>query len=200
MKTQTLIIVALIGVACLGLITVVGCAGLAFVGFRSMDSSISPAVDKLFVAIEQEQLGATYDSETSAEFRQAVTREQLIELGQKINTRLGSLKTKSMRQFHVRQLNADQFAEVSYHATFEHGSGTIDTRWKREGAEWKLVHLNVNSPEFAKDSATAKCPHCGEPHTASAKFCPKCGKSLAAKPADEKATAPTETTGSKSND
>lgn len=206
MKTQTIVIASLVGLACMGLLAVASCVGLVFIGYRSMDNSISPAVDKLFAAVEQEKLGNTYDLETSSDFRQAVTRDQFIELGRKIKTRLGLLKSKSMRQFHVRQVNANQFAEVSYAATFEHGNGTIDTRWKREGDEWKLVHLTVNSPEFLKDSVTAKCQHCSEPHTASAKFCPKCGKSLEAKPADEKTTmgkaddsaiAPAETSESK---
>jgi hypothetical protein len=70
------------------------------------------------------------------------------------------------------------YADVTYNATFDKGTGTISAKLKKSGNQWKVVGFHVNSPEFQKDLATSKCPHCGEPHTAKAKFCPKCGKPL----------------------
>lgn len=191
MKTQT-IVIGFIGVAVLGLMALVSCAGLLFFAFRGLDSSISPAVDKLFAAIDQDRIDQYYDSNTSSDFQQATTREQLADLAKLIKTRLGPLKSKSMRQFNVRQVNANQFAEINYNATFEHGSGTIAIRMKRDAGDWQLVSFTVNSPEFDKDRASGKCPLCGEPHTATAQFCPKCGKPLREKPKAEESAKPPE--------
>jgi hypothetical protein len=83
-----------------------------------------------------------------------------------------------MKSFNVRAVNADSFVDVSYNATFEKGAGTIVAKMKNEGGKWKLVHFQVNSPLFQQDVATEKCPKCGAPHPASARFCPACGAEI----------------------
>jgi hypothetical protein len=177
MKTKTIIIVVS---ACgaLAVAAVVSCAGFLFLTFRHLDAEISPTIDELFAAIADDSFVETYDTHTTSEFQQIVTREEYEELGLTIKTRLGFLKSKKMQHFVVRQNNATRYANVSYSATFEHGHGTITARFKKDGERWLLVRFHVNSPEFQKDFATGKCPHCGEPHTSHAKFFPKCGKPL----------------------
>jgi hypothetical protein len=178
MTTKKTLIIVLCSGAALFVAAIASCAGLLFVAFRNVDAAISPTVDELFAAIANDSFDQTYDTHTTSELQQATTRQRYEELGLSIKTRLGSLKSKSLQQFNVRQVNANRYADVAYNATFENGSGTITARFKKEGDRWLLVNFQVNSPEFQKDLATGKCPHCGEPHTSEAKFCPKCGKAL----------------------
>jgi len=178
MKTKTIVIVVVSACGALFIAAVASCAGFFFLTFRNMDTTLSPTIDELFAAIDNETFANTYDTHTTTELQQTVTRQQYGELGLTIKTRLGSLKSKSLRQFNVRQFNANRYADVVYNATFENGSGTISGRFKKDGDRWLVVSFRVNSPEFQKDLATGKCPYCGEPHTSNAKFCPKCGKPL----------------------
>ena len=177
MKTKTIVILAVSACGAL-FIAIAACAGVFFFTFRDMHATLSPTVDELFAAIEDGSFAATYDTHTTPELRQTVTREQYRDLGLTIKTRLGALKSKSLRQFNVRQMNAVGYADVAYNATFENGTGTISGRFKKVGDQWLIISFHVNSPEFQKDLATGKCPHCGEPHASSAKYCSKCGKAL----------------------
>ena len=178
MKTKTILIsvAAACGIAFIA--TIALCVGFLVFAFRGMDATLSPTVDELFAAIDNGKFVDTYNSHTSSELQKTVSREQYEELGLTIKTRLGSMKSKKLAQFNVRQVNANQFADLVYNAEFENGSGTIRAVFKKDGERWLLVGFHVNSPEFQKDLATGKCPHCSEPHTAGAKFCPKCGKPL----------------------
>jgi hypothetical protein len=188
MKTQSIIALVLVIAGGLFLSVVALCAGSLFFTFRAMDSSISPMIDELFVAIDDDKFAETYDTHTTPEFRKVASREQYVQIGQTIKTRLGKLKSKTMSRFNVQQRNANQFADVVYSGTFENGTGTISAKLRKVGDQWQLVAFHVNSPEFTKDLATAKCHHCGQPHAADAKFCPKCGKPLTGE--TEKAVEP----------
>ena len=179
MKTKTIVILVVSACGALFIAAIVSCAGFFFLTFRNMDATLSPTIDELFAAIDNDTFAEMYDTHTSSELQKTVTREQFEELGLTIETRLGSLKSKSLRQFNVRQNNANRYADVVYNATFGNGSGTISGRFKKDGDRWLVVNFHVNSPEFQKDLTTGKCFHCGEPHTSNAKFCPKCGKPLA---------------------
>ena len=179
MKNQTIVIFALIGLAVAFLLLVVVCAGTLVFSLGQASATVSPAVDKIFADLDRDP-GQAYDTHTSAEFRRVTSREEFITLGQRIKTRLGKLQSKSMRQLHSRQMNANRYTDVTYQATFEQGTGTISLRLQAEGDRWVLVSFQVNSPEFDKDAATGKCPHCGQPHPKDAQFCPQCGKELTA--------------------
>jgi hypothetical protein len=179
MKNQTIIIVALIGLAVAFLVLGAICVGTLVLLVGKASASVSPAVDQIFADLDRDP-GQAYDNHTSAEFRRATSRDEFITLGQRIKTRLGKLQSKSMRHLHSRQVNANSFTDVTYQATFEEGTGTISLRLQAEGDRWVLVSFQVNSPEFDKDAATGKCPHCGQPHPQKAQFCPQCGKELTA--------------------
>ena len=174
MNTKTIVAIVLAAGGVLAIALFALCAGALFLAFRNMDATLCPTVDELFAAIDNRTFTETYDTHTSAEFQKVVTREQYADLGAAIRTRLGSLKSKSMRQFR----GSNRYADVVYNATFENGSGTIRGRFKKDGERWLVVGFRVDSPVFQDDLATGKCPDCGEPHTSNAKFCPKCGKSL----------------------
>lgn len=193
MKARSIIaLVVLLGGGLLVSVVVL-CAGSLYFAFQAMDSSITPTIDELFVAIDSDKFVETYDTHTTPEFQQVASREQYAQIGQTIKTRLGKLKSKSMSRFNVQQRNATQTADVAYSGTFEKGTGTITAKLRKVGDQWQLVAFHVNSPEFTKDMATAKCPHCGQPHAADAKFCPKCGKPLTAEAKEvEKVDEPNE--------
>ena len=178
MKTNTIVIIIVSACGALFIAAVASCAGFFFLSVRNLNATLSPTIDELFAAIDNDTFAETYDTRTTSELRKAVTREQYEELGLTIKTRLGTLKSKTLRQFNVRQFNADKYADAVYNANFENGSGTISGRFKQVGERWLVVSFHVNSPEFQKDLVTGKCARCGEPHTSNAKYCPKCGKPL----------------------
>jgi hypothetical protein len=180
MKTRTLVVSVLAGTAVLFLGAVALCAGAGYYGYQSyqaFNSSISPQVDELFAAMAGDRWLDTYDTHTCAEFRAAVTREQYALIGQTVSSNLGELKSKNLQQVNVRAMNSSRYADVRHSAQFATGPGVIVTRWKWEDDRWRLLHLNVNSPALAPQ-VMSKCPHCGKPAPASAKFCPQCGKEL----------------------
>jgi hypothetical protein len=179
MRTRSIVALVLLLAGGLFLSLFVLCAGALFLSFREMDSAISPMVDELFVAIENDKFAETYDTHTTPEFQAATTREQYLQIGRLIKTRLGKLQSKKLSRFNVQQMNANRTADIAYSGTFEKGAGTITAKLKKVGDRWLLLGFHVNSQEFAKDLATAKCPHCGEPHKSDAKFCSKCGKAIA---------------------
>ncbi len=194
MKTKSIIVLVLVLAGGLFLSLIALCAGTLVYSFRMMDSEISPMVDELFVAIENDKFAETYDTHLTPEFQKVSTREQYAQLGRLINTNLGELKSKKLVRFNVQQLNANRFADVVYSGTFEKGAGTISVKFKKVGEKWLLVGFHVNSPAFVKELATANCPHCGEPHNSGAKFCSKCGQAIVpagekAKPAEKSAEA-----------
>jgi hypothetical protein len=178
MKTRTIVIGIILACGGLLLAAIAVCAGFFYFAFKNMDAAVSPKIDELFAAIDGGTFSGKYEAETTPEFKKATSHEQWDQLGSAIKSRLGSLKAKHITQFNVQQLNADQFADVTYSATFEKGSGDIVARLRNAGGQWRLVAFRVNSAEFLKDLSTKACPFCGEACPASAKFCPKCGKPL----------------------
>lgn len=184
MKTKSIVALVLVLFGGLFLSLIALCAGALVYSFREMDSTISPMIDELFVAIENDKFAGTYDTHLTPEFQKVTTRDQYLQLGQMIKTNLGELKSKKLVRFNVQQMNANRTADVAYTGTFEKGPGTITVKLKKVG-EWLLLGFNVNSPVFIKGVATSKCPHCGEPHNSAAKFCSKCGKAII--PSEEKA-------------
>jgi hypothetical protein len=167
-------------VGCLGCFILLGasCGGVLFYLFRSADSAASPRIDALFTAVANNTFGNTYLTDTTSEFRSITSEKQYDELGETLRIRLGALKSKSIRSFYTRQMNANTFIDVTYNATFEKGTGTITARLQNVNGKWLFASFRVDSPVFQKDLATRKCPKCGEPHAPNAKFCPACGASL----------------------
>jgi hypothetical protein len=120
----------------------------------------------------------TYETDRAPEFCQQTSKQQYADIGKAVKNRLGRLQSKRMTSFNVRQHNADSYVDVAYNASFDKGEGTIAAKMKKQGDQWKIVTLRVNSPAFEKDLATATCPKCGAPHARDAKFCPACGARL----------------------
>jgi hypothetical protein len=183
-KTKTLI---LIFTACAGVgVLVIGsCAGLLYSGYKNTEAAISPRIDSMFAAMDNQSFSATYETETTQELRNVVSKEQYSALGDTIQTRLGRMNSKSLQGFKMQKSTNGAFIDVSYQAKFESGDGTILARLKKEGSEWKFVNFRVNSPLFLQDIATTKCASCGKAHAANAKFCPSCGTKVGPAPTKE---------------
>lgn len=161
-----------------GLLVVVACAGLLYMGYRSADTAVSPRIDAMFASIKAGSFASTYETHTTEALRKNASKEEYAVLGDVIALRLGDLKSKSLRGFKMRQHNATSYVEVSYAANFDRGSGTIDAQLEKQGSEWKFVSFRVNSPVFAQALAGINCTICGEPHEAGARFCPSCGAAV----------------------
>jgi rubrerythrin len=181
MSTSKIVATITAGCGCLAVVMAAACGGLLYFGYKTANDSVGPKIDHLLAAIENDTFGDTYETDTTPEFQAATSKEQYADLGNAIATGLGSLKSKSLKsfKFNMQQHNADSSVDVSYNARFEKGNGEIVAKLKKQDGEWKLVTFRVNSPLFQQDIATAKCPKCGAPHAASARFCPSCGAPLA---------------------
>jgi len=178
MSNTKIIVLVLAACGAFGIIAVGACAGLGFYAFKAANSSVGPEIDRLFAAMETDNFGDTYETATAPEFRKQTSKEQYADIGKAVKNRLGPLKSKNMTGFNMRQFNADSYVDVAYKASFEKGKGTITAKMKKQGGEWKIVTLGVNSPVFEQDLATATCPKCGAPHARDARFCPACGAPL----------------------
>jgi hypothetical protein len=172
--------IAIVGIGCgvVGVAMIVACGGLLYLGYKTANTSVGPEIDRLFAAIDDGTFAETYETATTQEFRAATSKAQYAEIGKAVSTRLGPMKSKSLKSFNMRQYNADSYVDVTYDAQFEKGNGQILAKMKREKGQLKLVNFRVNSPVFQQDIATAKCPKCGAPHASSARFCPSCGARL----------------------
>ncbi len=189
MSGSKLIAPIAVGCGVAGIALIAACGGLLYLGFKTANSSVGPEIDRLLAAIDDGTFPETYETATTQEFRAATSKDQYAQIGKAVSTRLGRLKSKSLKRFNMQQHNADSYVDVSYDAQFEKGTGQILAKMKRENGQMRLVNFRVNSPVFQQDIATAKCPKCGAPHAASARFCPSCGARLS----DDAATAPEKT-------
>ena len=76
MKTKTILLLLISACGALFIAAVASCAGYFFLTFRNMDATLSPTIDELFAAIDNDTFVETYDTCTSSELRKTVTREQ----------------------------------------------------------------------------------------------------------------------------
>jgi len=188
MSTGKVVATITAGCGCLAVVMVASCGGFLYFGYKTASDSVGPKFDRLFAAMADDTFADTYETDTTPEFQAATTKEQYADIGKAVVTQLGDLKSKSLKSFNMQQHNADSTIDVTYNARFEKGSGEIVAKLKKQDGDWKLVTFRVNSPLFQQDLATAKCPKCGAPHPASARFCTACDAPVATqqpeKPAD----------------
>ena len=65
----------------LAVLTIGSCAGLLYMGFRNTNTAVTPRIETLLSAIQNDRFGETNDTETTAELRSTLTREQYETLG-----------------------------------------------------------------------------------------------------------------------
>jgi hypothetical protein len=180
MKTRTVVLSILLGGGFLFILCIVACGGLFYSLYKNTDKEISPKIDSLFAAIDNNTFVDTYANETTPAFQQVLSKEKYEQIGRSIKNRLGHLQSKSLVSWNSAQFNMESTINVVYSAKFEKGQGTIQAGFVKSNGQWQLQNFRVNSPEFLNDMASASCPHCGKPCSTEAKFCPSCGKEMVA--------------------
>src|SRR5262245_55495304 len=112
--------IAIVGIGCgvVGVAMIAACGGLLYLGFKTANTSVGPEIDRLFAAIDDGTFAETYETATTQEFRSATSKEQYADIGKAVATRLGPMKSKSLKNFNMRQHNADSYVDVSYDAQF----------------------------------------------------------------------------------
>ncbi len=181
MRTRTLVIGTVLGCGGLTVIGIVACAGFFYFiydTFKDTGTAVSSKIDALFAAIDKGTFADAYETETTPEFRETLTKKEWQELGSAIKMHLGHFKSKQLVNSWASGFKSDQSANVEYSATFDKGSADIRAHLKLIGGNWRFMSFRVESPAFIKDLATRPCPHCGAACPRSAKFCPSCGKSV----------------------
>ncbi|TWT78767.1 hypothetical protein CA13_01640 [Planctomycetes bacterium CA13] len=145
-------------IACvsIGVLLAGSCAGLLLFGFKDVKSQVSPKIDAMFSAIDNNTFAETYESETTQSLRESATKDQYTAVGDLIRLRLGKLKSKSLQGFTTTKYISGSSINVSYDATFENGNGTIIAKLKKEDGTWKFVVFRVTSPVFAQDIETGQ--------------------------------------------
>src|SRR5262245_22805775 len=132
MSTGKVVAAIAAGFGCLTIIMDAACAGLLFTGYRAAQASAGPEIDRMFAAMEDGTFAETYESATTQEFRNVTSKDQYSDIGKAVSTRLGRLRSKSLKRFNMQQHNADSFIDVVYDAQFEQGGGQIIAKLKRE--------------------------------------------------------------------
>jgi len=125
---------------------------------EAASATISGRVDELFRAISNGQVHQVYEKFTSPKFREVATVEQFTSICDRVNTRLGSLRSKESSIFDINPVNGTFIASATYKATFDHGSGTLFVVLQKVDDEWLLLRLNVNAPELLDDPSTFQQP------------------------------------------
>ena len=126
--------IGLVGILGLSLLAI--CSG-SLLSVSKMDASVSPKIDALLVAIEKDQAGPAYVTQTSNDLKKVVTQEQFISMAKAINLRLGKLKKKVLRGVIKKHRNLDTYMDVTYAADFAKGKGTIRATLKKEEGNWR---------------------------------------------------------------
>lgn len=170
-----------------GLVTVLmlaACGGMLFLGYRqvSQNGDVALEVDRLFEAVAQGQMPEYYQQHCSPEFRQATSEADLVRLAAAIQSQLGPLQSKSVTGFSFKNHNFTNYVDAQYACEFEHGAGTVDTKFKQHGDGWQLVSFRVDSPQLNLNQLPTghACPHCGQQYPDGAAFCPHCGQKVPA--------------------
>src|SRR5437762_2518124 len=132
MSSSKLIAPIAVGCGVAGIAIIAACGGLLYLGYKTANTSVGPEIDRLFAAIDDGTFAETYETATSQEFRNATSKDQYAQIGKAVSTRLGRLKSKSLKSFNMRQHNADSYVDVAYDAQFEKGPGQILAKMKRE--------------------------------------------------------------------
>lgn len=121
-------------------------------------SAISGRVDELFRAISNGEVQHVYDTFTSPKFRGVATVEQFASICSRVNTRLGSLRSKESSRFDLNPVDGTFVASATYKATFELDSGILFVVFQKVDDEWLLLRLNVNAPKLLDDPNTFQQP------------------------------------------
>ena len=83
---------------------------------------ISAVVDDVFCSIDEGAFEKLYESSTAPRFRQAASQDNFKAICERVQSRLGALKTKQSSRFDLNPVEGSLVASASYQARFEHGN------------------------------------------------------------------------------
>lgn len=174
MKTKTvLVLLAALGGAMF--VSLVLCAGGLYLFFRGASADVAPRIDELLAALATGDVAASYERDTTREFKQVTTSQQYQQIADVVRTRLGGLRSKITTSLNLRNHNGRSYVEVSYNAEFEKGPGTIQATLEKVDGQWRFMKFHVQSPILQQPLV---CSHCGAQQPLGAKFCPACGREV----------------------
>jgi hypothetical protein len=169
------------GCAVVGRILFAACGGLIYFGLRQVtgEGEVAVEVDRLFQDIAEGRAAEFYRDRGSDELKRVTSEQDFVSFADTVNEKLGRLRSKTMSGFSINNRNLTNYVDAVYDCQFERGKASVKTSFKQENGRWLLLGYHVDSPELLKGNVREKCPHCGKPYAAGAKFCPHCGKELA---------------------
>ena len=91
---------------------------------QTASDDISVIVNKMFRSIAEGKFEMLYESSTEPRFREAVSLEEFSTLCERVQSRLGALRTKQSSRFDLNPVEGSLLASATYQAQFEHGNGT----------------------------------------------------------------------------
>ena len=119
--------------------------------FSHSTADLSPIIDDLLLAIDQDAVAAKYDELASPDFRRVIPVEQFVKTGSDVKARLGALRSKKLLDGRFRQEGDREFADVAYEGTFDRGVGVIKATFVQDNGRWLLHGFLVSSPHFKPD-------------------------------------------------
>lgn len=115
---------------------------------EAMAGTCPVAVDRFLAAVDRGDDDLAYDL-VSAGFRQSATRERFGELADTVRAVMGPLKTKSLVNFHSKQvLGGSSLTTLVYAGKFEKGDGAITLHLEASGDSWRVHFWRTDSPLF----------------------------------------------------
>jgi len=113
--------------------------------------AISLRIDEVCRRINLGESDSVYESATAPRFRQVASRVAFRSHCERLQSRLGALKSKQLSRLDVDPAAGMLVASASYRATFEHGAGAIFVVFEQVGGDWLLLRLKVDAPELLDD-------------------------------------------------
>ena len=148
-------------------------AGIYFYG----RARFGPMCERYLGLVEQGDYRAAYDS-LGPQWRKADTFEDYEKFEKAARAKLGACRSRKLTGVDLSaRAGRDTYAKVTYDATFENGDGAIVFTILKEEGGWLIEGVHYGSPLLA---TLLTCASCGAELKGWVKFCPKCGKPVAA--------------------
>lgn len=134
-----------------GNLTIIGLAFLVLIlgcsGMMKGKAAADPAVARFHQQLNDKQFSEIY-AESSQRMKDAATEQELIDLLDAVNRKLGRVKDSKSTSWHVGSTTEGTFITVTYDTTFTDGKATEKFIFELDGDKGILVNYNINSNEL----------------------------------------------------
>jgi hypothetical protein len=97
--------------------------------------------------LNQAQFHQMYAS-ASPDFQQATSEKDITELFNAIHTKLGDVTGTNRTNIFLNATTSGNFARVTYHTTFAHGTGEETFNWRISNGQLSLVGYHIESRDL----------------------------------------------------